>query len=373
MPPKKKAAGKTKEEKKKEETEDEELTEVDKFYYLSQIDGQASQLLSLEARCRKLEVAEQQAREKHDQLLQDKVDVTSLLRNRLKARSEEVEELQSRLKALVKRGDEERRSYEDRLKEQEKTANEKQLDLNDRLIALSRQLDSLEEFRLNKEQLESKLDELKSALETERQQHQEQISKLERSSIQESEALRDEVEGRVSSLAGKFRKAAAAEMHSTTRRALHHNQVLTSVLGTLRARLLHLREENHKLKDQLKNAKINEKIQRTLAEQLALRCEKRAVVLRRVTEQAELHLQQHQKDVKLLNESDQLRKDLRLQQAQLDATTELISQLKEKAIERDVALELTAVRLYEEDTIKKSLLGTIRMVLNLLKTSAFED
>ncbi|XP_047738619.1 cilia- and flagella-associated protein 157-like [Hyalella azteca] len=374
MPPKKKAGAKKKEkDKKKEEAETEELTELDKHYYLSQIEAQASQLAALSARCRLLEEAEAQARLRHDQLLQDKVDVTSLLRNRLKARGGEAEELQSRLRALLMKGDEERQLYEERLKEQQKTAHEEQLNLKDRLIALSRQLESLEEFRLSKDQLESQLEELKSSLQLESQQHQEQISKLERSSIQESEALKSEVELRVTNLASKFRRAAAAEMHSTTRRALHHNQALTSVLETLRARLLHLREENHSLKDQLQSAKVKEKIQKNLAEELAMRSQKRGLLLRCVTERAEQHITQHEEDIRHLSDVEQLRKDLRLQQAQLDATTELISQLKEKALERDVALELTAVRLQEEDVLKKSLLRTVRMVLSLLKTSAFEN
>lgn len=174
-------------------------------------------------------------------------------------------------------------------------------------------------------------------------------------------------------MAGKFRQAAAAEMHSTTRRAMHHNQTLTSVLATLRARLLHLRQENHKLKDNLQEARVKEKIGRSLAEQLAVRCEKRAILLRSVTERAEVHVRQHQQDVRFLNETEQLRKDLRLQQAQLDATTELISQLKEKAMERDIALELTAIRLQEEDATKKSLLGTIRSVMKVLQVSAFQE
>ena len=65
--------------------------------------------------------------------------------------------------------------WQERLKEQERIAEEKQLDLKDRLIALTRQLDSLEDFRQNKEQLEAKLKQLESTLETERQEHQEEV------------------------------------------------------------------------------------------------------------------------------------------------------------------------------------------------------
>lgn len=195
---------------------------------------------------------------------------------------------------------------------------------------------------------------------------------LERSAILEADTLRGEVERRVTGLAGRFRKAAAAEMHSTTRRALHHNQALTSVLATLRARLLHLREENHRLRDSLQEANIRERVQRDTVENLSALGQKRVALLARVTDRAELHAKQHQLHAKLIKEAEQLRKDLRLQQAQLDATAELTSQLKEKATERDIALELTSARLQEEDAIERSLLNTIRSALHILQRALFQ-
>ena len=200
-----------------------------------------------------------------------------------------------------------------------------------------------------------------------------QVSALERSAVLETASLRAEVEERVAGLAGQFREAAAAEMHSTTRRALHHNQVLTSLLGTLRARLAKVRDDNHKYRAMIQESKIRENVQKKTVIQLAEQGQKRAALLKKVTERAEQHAQQHQADVKSLKEAEQLRKDLRLQQAQLDATTELTSQLKEKATERDIALELTAARLQEEDAIKKSLLGCIRAALNILQRATFQQ
>ena len=199
------------------------------------------------------------------------------------------------------------------------------------------------------------------------------MSTLERSSVIETERLRNQVEQRVTALAGNFRKAAAAEMHSTTRRALHHNQALTSVLATLRSRLLHLREENHKLRDNLQEIEIKEKMQRETIERITSQSQKRLAIIRQLTEKAEEHARQHEIDVKQLNEAEQLGKNLRLQQAQLDATTELTSHLKEKATEKDIALELTATRLKEEDAMKRSLLNCIRSALQILQKALFQD
>lgn len=67
-----------------------------------------------------------------------------------------------------------------RLEEEKKSAREQQMDLRDRLIARSRQLESLEEFRLNKEQLEGKLEQLETTLENERTEHQEQVWNMSR-------------------------------------------------------------------------------------------------------------------------------------------------------------------------------------------------
>lgn len=162
-----------------------------------------------------------------------------------------------------------------------------------------------------------------------------------------------------------------AEMHSTTRRALHHNQALTSLLATLRARIYHLREENHKLLKGLQESNQKETIQKEMIKKLSTQNHRRAVLLEQIIERAKQQAKEHQQMSKLLKESDELRKDIRLQQAQLDATSDLTSQLKEKATERDIALELTVARLKEEDALNRSLKNTIQSTLHVLECATF--
>ena len=89
---------------------------------------------------------------------------------------------------------------------------------------------------------------------------------------------------------------------------MHHNQSLTSVLATLRSRLLHLREENHKLRDRLQEIEIRENVQRQTIDRLTSQGQKRLTLVRKLTEKAEDYAKQHEIDVKNINEADQFRK-----------------------------------------------------------------
>lgn len=67
-------------------------------------------------------------------------------------------------------------SAQDRLATLAKDAENTRLDLNDKIIALTRKLESLEEFRQHKEELEGKLSALEEELATSRDEHKEKAS-----------------------------------------------------------------------------------------------------------------------------------------------------------------------------------------------------
>lgn len=65
---------------------------------------------------------------------------------------------------------------QERLATLAKDAENTRLDLNDKIIALTRKLESLEEFRQHKEELEGKLAALEEELATSREEHKEKVS-----------------------------------------------------------------------------------------------------------------------------------------------------------------------------------------------------
>lgn len=65
---------------------------------------------------------------------------------------------------------------QERLTKLGKDAENTRLDLNDQIIALSRKLESLEEFRQHKEELEAKLNGLEKELAENKEKNQEQVN-----------------------------------------------------------------------------------------------------------------------------------------------------------------------------------------------------
>lgn len=59
-------------------------------------------------------------------------------------------------------------------------------------------------------------------------------------------------------------------------------------------------------------------------------------------------------------------------QAQLDAATQTTRDLRERTAEKDIALDLTASHLQQEDVARRALQDTIKSALGLLHHAAFQ-
>ncbi|XP_066953858.1 cilia- and flagella-associated protein 157-like [Macrobrachium rosenbergii] len=364
-----------KKDKKSEEDEKpkEEISELDKAYYLNQIQSLETKVKRSTTRCQQLDDAERHARAQYDKLQQDKTDIIKFLKDRLTARGDEVEELKSRLAGLVKAKQAEKDHYEDRLATLGREAENTRLDLNDQIIALTRKLESLEEFRQHKEELEAKLKSLEEELAENKAKNQEKVSVLERASLIEAAAMRAELEARVTRITEDLRRAAQNEVHSTTRRALHENEALTRQLEAFRERLAALRSENQELREKMSEAQVREGLLQDTLAQVTARGERRGRLLQVVTHRAEQHSHVWRDYDRLARENERLRRDLQVMQAQLDASTQATCELRERAAEKDVALELTASHLRQEDAARKGLQQTVKAALTLLHHAAFQE
>ncbi|KAG7170180.1 Cilia- and flagella-associated protein 157-like [Homarus americanus] len=321
MAPKGKKAGKKKGGKKRDKKEDEEegkgkevITELDKHYYLNQIQALEVKVKRSTTKCEQLDEAEQHARAQYDKLHADKTDIINFLKDRLSTLAKEAENTR--------------------------------LDLNDKIIALTRKLESLEEFRQHKEELEAKLCNLEEELVKNNEKHQEKVSFLEKASLVEAAALRAELEARITRITEDLRRAAQTEVHSTTRRALHENEALTKQLDVFREKISAFRAENQQLRDSLSDSQVREGLLQDTVTSVTARGEQRARLLQTVTERAEQHSH-------IWVDYDRL-----VMQGQLDASTQASCDLREKAAEKDAALEVTTSHLKQQDAARKMLHNT---------------
>ncbi|KAK4300756.1 hypothetical protein Pmani_027065 [Petrolisthes manimaculis] len=369
----KKKGGKKKDKKEEEEEgkEKEAISELDKHYYLNQIQALDVKLRRSSTRCDQLDEAERHARTQYQLLQRDKTDVITFLKDRLSAKSDEVEELRSRLAGLIKAKKAEQEEYEARLTLLAKEAENTRLDLNDKIIALTRKLESLEEFRQHKEELEGKMAALEKELTFNKEQHQEKESFLERASLVEAAAQRAELEARVTRITEDLRKAAQTEVHSTTRRALQENEALTKQMDLFRTRITALRSENNTLREALSDSQVREGLLQDTVRQVTSRGERRARLLQAVTEKAEEQARVWRDYHRLARDNHQLRRDLQVVQAEVDAATQQTCELRHKVTEKDVALDLTACHLRQQDDARDALKDTVTAALALLHQAAF--
>lgn len=284
-----------------------------------------------------------------------------------------MEELGSRLAGLVKAKQAERQHYEEQLATLSREAENTRLDLNDKIIALTRKLESLEEFSQHKEELEAKLKGLEEELAQNKEKHQEKVSFLEKASLVEAAALRAELESRVTRITEDLRRAAQTEVHSTTRRALHENEALTRQLDVFREKVADLRTENHQLRQTLSDSQVREGLLQDTVARVTARGERRARLLQVVTERAEEHSHVWRDYDRLARENHQLRRDLQVMQAQLDASTQAACELRERTAEKDVALELTSSHLRQEDAARKTMEESVKAALSLLHHAVFQE
>ncbi|XP_063842114.1 cilia- and flagella-associated protein 157-like [Scylla paramamosain] len=375
-----KKGGKKKGGKKKDKGEEEEegeqkeaISELDKHFYLNQIHGLEVKLKRATIRCEQLVEAESHARGQYDLLMRDKTDVINFLKARLSSTSDEVEELRSRLAGLVKAKEAEQQQYEERLATLAKDAENTRLDLNDKIIALTRKLESLEEFRQHKEELEGKLSALEEELATSREEHKEKVSYLERASLVEAAAQRAELEARITRITEDLRRAAQTEMHSTTRRALQENEALTRQLEVFRSRITALRTDNNNLRDALSDSQVREGLLQDTVRQVTARGERRARLLQAVTEKAEEQARVWRDYHRLARDNTQLRRDLQAVQSEVDSATQTACDLRQRMVEKDVALELTACHLRQQEAARSTLQEAITSALSLLHQAAFQS
>ena len=90
-------------------------------------------------------------------------------------------------------------------------------------MVLTKKLDALEEFRLQREQLMAKFDEQETKVEEQKKHYETKIYELEKKHIKEQDRLKRDMMIKLESVAAEFRKAANAQMSATTQRTIREN------------------------------------------------------------------------------------------------------------------------------------------------------
>ncbi len=159
------------------------ISELTKEFYLIQIRDLEARLARYQKKCDELELRNTEFKNNSDQQSMDKKEIVSFLKKQLEQRADEIADLQERLIGLQQAKDTEKDHYEVQLATLRTEMQEIKDQLTSENMVLGGKLASLEEFRVQKEELLAKFAKLEEDLVEQGQAHKEQIYNLEKKAV----------------------------------------------------------------------------------------------------------------------------------------------------------------------------------------------
>lgn len=201
MPPKKKKSGKKKKKSGRKSAKktpsaapsSDVLNELSKEYFLIQIRDLEERLARYQKKCDELELANQDYRSQFEQQKTDKKEIVSFLKKQLEQRADEIADLQDRLIGLQQAKDSEKDQYEVQLATLRTEMQEIKDQLTSENMVLGGKLASLEEFRVQKEDLMAKFAKMEQELEKQQKEHKDVIYNLERKAVVDKDRFENKI------------------------------------------------------------------------------------------------------------------------------------------------------------------------------------
>ncbi|KAG8448002.1 hypothetical protein GDO86_015196 [Hymenochirus boettgeri] len=262
MPPKKKgkggASGKTKE-KEVLKRNAEPLPDQTKEFYLVQIRDLEERVVRYQSKWDEICSKEQLKESQYNQLSNDTKDIVSFLKQTLNHRIDEITDLNQQLSDLQEAKIAEKDAYEAQLGQVRHEFEDTKERLSSENMLLAGKLASLEEFRVQKEELMAKCASLEEKLKQQEQEHKETLYILEKKAVLDKDRLKKEMVQRLNTVAAEFRRVSNNQTTETTKRTIRENVSISSQLTKMSEKCLDLITENDLLKDH--NANLTKQVE----------------------------------------------------------------------------------------------------------------
>lgn len=348
------------------------LNELSKEYFLLQIRDLEGRLVRYQKKCDELEIANQDYRSHYEQQTTDKREIVSFLKKQLEQRADEIADLQDRLIGLQQAKDGEKDQYEVQLATLRTEMQEIKDQLTSENMVLGGKLASLEEFRVQKEDLMAKFAKMEEELEKQQKDHKEVIYNLERKAVVDKDRLKKEMVLRLNQVAAEFRKVSNKQMAETTKRTIRENVSINAQLAKMSDKTMELIQENDELRTKEKKMKMQVDMLEHNEKELAKKNSSNQKIIRMLAEKAkqqeEMLLEYEEGEANrkdLESELDLLRAQVDSMKAELKSTTEkkesLESELAKVTKDRDLSMkkkdELTGILSQAAQALRSSLVA----------------
>lgn len=297
-------AGKKKKEKKNVEVNKESISAVDQTFYEVTITDLNTKLAHLRAHNAKLEQRNEELEAEMAQLTEDRADVTAFLNRSLHSQASSIKDLEEKLSELSKVRQEETEHFQGIIKSWEQKYKAMNDQLSSEIKLLNGKLNSLEEFRIQKDELMAKYDQQESDAKEQQHRHKTVLYEMERKQIIDKDRLKKEVEGKLIQLSNEFRKSNEVRIATHVQRLVRENIALNNELDRL---LVTHRRMEKEMQAILTRQAANRTMSRTiLAEnsELARMCHKYLRTARELSDEVRSFREQKQ----IVEETEAMRK-----------------------------------------------------------------
>ncbi|XP_017022739.1 cilia- and flagella-associated protein 157 [Drosophila kikkawai] len=258
---------------KKEKKDPNKITQVDRTFYELTITDLNQKLARLRSHMTTVDESNIAINEKLKEMEADGVDVAAHLERTLAERNNTITELEERLVEITKVRDEENKMAQDKIGDLEAKYKAMHDQLTSEIKLLNGKLNSLDEFRIQRDVLLAKFDDQEADLKEREKDHKEALYNMEQRAVVEKDALKKEVEQKLLQVSEDFTRSSEIRNAGYTRRLIRENIALQKEIDLLVMSQIKLQqaytnqkakhkemEEQYSALDQIKNELVRNSV-----------------------------------------------------------------------------------------------------------------
>ncbi|XP_050069264.1 cilia- and flagella-associated protein 157 [Anopheles maculipalpis] len=263
------------------------LSAVDRQFYEITINDLNQKLARLRTHNVKIEERNEELESRLKQIEEDRADVTAYLDRTLQEKVGTIVELEDKLSELSKVRDQENEECRKQINALDGKYKAMHEQLTSEIKLLTGKLNSMEEFRLQRDELMAKFDAQDSELKEQNKRHKSTLYEMERKVILDKDRLRKDVENKLLQLSTEFTKSSEIRVAAHTQRLVRENIALNNEMD----RMIYTQERMQKQFTELRkqNTELRNQAEIDLVEKQRLMqtCQERLETIKQLTDQFE--------------------------------------------------------------------------------------
>uniref|UniRef100_A0A182NRR1 CUB domain-containing protein n=1 Tax=Anopheles dirus TaxID=7168 RepID=A0A182NRR1_9DIPT len=263
------------------------LSAVDRQFYEITINDLNQKLARLRTHNVKIEERNEELESRLKQIEEDRADVTAYLDRTLQEKVGTIVELEDKLSELSKVRDQENEECRKQINTLDGKYKAMHEQLTSEIKLLTGKLNSMEEFRLQRDELMAKFDAQDSELKEQNKRHKSTLYEMERKVILDKDRLRKDVENKLLQLSTEFTKSSEIRVAAHTQRLVRENIALNNEMDRmintqerLQKQFTELRKQNTELRNQAEIDVVEK-------QRLMQTCQERLETIKQLTDQFE--------------------------------------------------------------------------------------